>query len=146
MIVTFDGRDVPVCQLDPHRLGLISTTHSGVPIGNSALKRSAPEYLLNGSVGYSRVKTYSLTEVAADHGLDEVSVDPVRWLSIRLNRGELRGVRFGRYWRMRDSDIEYMLDCYSNDGRAAKMHKPASEPASIADGISARAQRRIRRS
>lgn len=92
------------------------------------------------------MKTHSLADVAAAHRLDEISVDPVRWLSMRLNRGELRGVRFGRYWRMRDSDIEYMLDRYSNDGRLTHLPRPAvvAEPTSITDGISARAQRRIR--
>ncbi|OIN79996.1 hypothetical protein [Mycobacterium malmoense] len=58
--------------------------------------------------------TYGLAEVAAQHLPPEIK-DPVRWLSMRLNRGELRGVRIGRYWRMRQSDIDYMVSLYSND-------------------------------
>jgi hypothetical protein len=92
------------------------------------------------------VKTHSLAEVAAEHELDQVSKDPVRWLKMRLNRGELRGIRFGRYWRMRDSDIEYMLESYSNDC-AVKIspRREMSDPTSIVDGISQRSQRRVRR-
>ncbi|WP_145013136.1 hypothetical protein [Mycobacterium marseillense] len=81
------------------------------------------------------IKTYSLAEVAAQHVPSEIK-DPVRWLAMRFNRGELRGVRMGRYWRMRDSDVEYMLARYSND-------QPAPSP-SIVDGLSERSQRRIR--
>lgn len=87
-------------------------------------------------------RTHSLTEVAAEHGIDQVSKDPVRWLTMRLNRGELRGVRFGRYWRMRDSDIDYMLDRYSNAPKPVAV--APSEPTPIVDGISLRS-RRLRR-
>lgn len=81
------------------------------------------------------IKTYSLAEVAADHLPAEIK-DPVRWLSMRLNRGELRGVRMGRYWRMRDCDVEYMLTRYSNEH--------ATPPTSLADALSARSRRRLR--
>lgn len=94
-------------------------------------------------------RTYSLAEVAAKHGLEDVSVDPVRWLSMRLNRGELRGVRFGRKWRMRDSDIQFMLERYSNDSRCEHISNGVEQPESgphapisITDGISARSRRR----
>lgn len=87
------------------------------------------------TAGGDAIKTYSLAEVAAQHVPSEIK-DPVRWLAMRLNRGELRGVRMGRYWRMRDSDIEYMLARYSND-------QPAPSPC-IVDGLSERSQRRIR--
>lgn len=95
------------------------------------------------------IRTYSLEEVAAEHGIDKISKDPVRWLSMRLNRGELRGVRFGRHWRMRDSDVDYMLSKYSNDSRVdrfrnmvARSESVAQGPISITDGISARSRRR----
>lgn len=67
----------------------------------------------------------------------------IRWLSMRLNRGELRGVRFGRVWRMRRSDIEFMLERYSNDGKV-KPHPaldPMPEPTSLAAGVSRRSRR-----
>lgn len=87
-------------------------------------------------------RTYSLAEVVAEHGLDEVSKDPIRWLSMRLNRGELRGVRFGRVWRMRRSDIEFMLERYSNDGKAKPIAgpDPMPEPTFLADGVSRRSR------
>lgn len=91
------------------------------------------------------IKTYSLAEVAAQHGLAEVSKDPVRWLAMRLNRGELRGVRLGRYWRMREADVEYMLERYSNDAKVVEEPDPVASPRiSVVDGISARSRRRLR--
>lgn len=84
-----------------------------------------------------------MAEVAAEHLPPEIK-DPVRWLAMRLNRGELRGVRLGRYWRMRDSDIEYMLTRYSNAGTLATP-KPA-RATSIVEGMSERSRRRTRRS
>ncbi|ACC42347.1 hypothetical protein MMAR_3939 [Mycobacterium marinum M] len=70
-------------------------------------------------------QTFSLAEVAAEH-LPKEWKNPTRWLAERLNRGELRGVRFGRTWRMRTRDIDYMLNRYSNDGRAIDRPKPAA--------------------
>jgi hypothetical protein len=92
------------------------------------------------------IKTHSLEEVAAKHLPAELK-NPVRWLAMRLNRGELRGVRMGRYWRMRDADITFMLDLYSNAANVAAKPtpEPASSPAdSIIDGLSPRARRRVR--
>jgi len=40
--------------------------------------------------------------------------DGKRWLTRRLNRKELRGRRFGRTWRMTDSDIAFMLGKFAN--------------------------------
>lgn len=100
-------------------------------------------------VSTGELRTYSLAEVVAKHGLDEVSVDPIRWLTMRLNRGELRGIRFGRHWRMRASDVDYMLSRYSNDSQVERftrnVERPesvAQEPISITGGISARSRRR----
>lgn len=85
--------------------------------------------------------THSLGEVAAEH-LPKHWKDGARWLSQRLNRGELRGVRFGRSWRMRDRDIAYMLSRYSND--QAPTEHAATEPASVVDGLSQRSRNRLR--
>jgi hypothetical protein len=86
--------------------------------------------------------TYSLSEVAAMHMPAEIK-NPVRWLNQRLARGELHGIRFsnrgpGSTWRMRESDIDYMLNRYSNN------NTPTPEPVTVADGLSARSRRRLR--
>lgn len=72
------------------------------------------------------MSTHSLAEVAAEH-LPAEWKNPTRWLAERLNRGELRGVRFGRVWRMRDSDIDYLLSRYSNDAKVAEPDPRATE-------------------
>lgn len=58
----------------------------------------------------------------------------------------LRGVRIGRYWRMRESDVEYMLSKYSNDEKVSRREESlAPEPASLADGFGlSRRSRRLR--
>ncbi|OBK92610.1 hypothetical protein A5646_03265 [Mycobacterium sp. 1245499.0] len=94
-------------------------------------------------------KTHALAVVAAEY-LPAEWKDPVRWLSARLNSGELHGIKFGRYWRMSDADIDYMLAKYSNTNgnTAAAPEKPAVddiEPMSIVAGISQRSQRRVKR-
>jgi hypothetical protein len=48
-------------------------------------------------------KTYSLAEVA-ELILPDMA-DGVRWLSRRLNNGELSGYRVGRTWRMTREDV-----------------------------------------
>lgn len=92
-------------------------------------------------------QTFSLAEVAAEH-LPKEWKNPTRWLAERLNRGELKGVRFGRTWRMRESHVAYMLDRYSNDGQAVDRSKPAAADggpaASVVDGLSQRSRRRLR--
>jgi hypothetical protein len=85
--------------------------------------------------------TYSLAEVADMHMPAEIK-NPVRWLNIRLARGELHGIRFsnrgpGSTWRMRESDIDYMLNRYSNNNTQP-------EPVTVADGLSARSRQRLR--
>jgi hypothetical protein len=90
------------------------------------------------------IRTYSLEAVAAAHLPRELK-DPVRWLSMRLNRGELRGVRLGRHWRMREADVEYMLERYSNDAKVVGEPNPVdSEHISVVDGLSTRSRRRLR--
>lgn len=91
-------------------------------------------------------KTYSLEAVAADY-LPEHWTDGRRWLARRISRGELKGVRFGRTWRMRDSDIEFMLTKFSNDDQVAEHQESdvASPQPSFADSLSPRSRARLRR-
>ena len=81
--------------------------------------------------------------------LDQQVKDPERWLRRRLNSGQLTGLRVGRQWRMRDRDIERMLQQFSNDDRVPESPKPAEPPlvesVSIADGMSSRSRKRLRR-
>ena len=55
------------------------------------------------------IKTYSLSEVAK-MVLPPEMTDGVRWLSRRLNRGELSGYRIGRTWRMTHEDVEDLIE------------------------------------
>jgi hypothetical protein len=107
------------------------------------------------------MKTYSLAEVAAQH-LPTMWKDPERWLSRRIARNELRGIRSaptlrgpGSGWAMRESDIQYLLQYieyhYTNDGLVPEIpdRTPAEppkppEPVTVADGLSARSRRRLR--
>lgn len=89
--------------------------------------------------------THSLAEVAAAH-LPPEWKDAERWLSRRLNRKELRGVRFGRVWRMRDSDIDYMLSRYSNEDTVTEPVAVQSASVSVVDGLSSRSRRSLQRS
>jgi len=90
--------------------------------------------------------TFSLEEVAAAH-LPRHWKNPTRWLVERLNRGELRGVRFGRTWRMRERDVEFMLSRYANDQSVTingQLKPVAVEATCVVDGLSARSRRRVR--
>lgn len=92
--------------------------------------------------------TYDLEQVATEHLPKRWKPDyRLRWLRERLNRGELRGVRFGRYdWRMRDSDVAYMLKRHSNEAQLQERAQPAaaSEPTTVAGGLSERSRRTLR--
>lgn len=90
------------------------------------------------------MKTYSLAEVAAKHLPAELK-NPLLWLTRRLNRGELRGIRFGRYWRMSEDDVQFMLDAYHNGASGGLLRPAAPRTDSIIDGLSPRARRRVRR-
>jgi hypothetical protein len=57
--------------------------------------------------------SYALDDVVRAH-LPAEWTDGKRWLTRRLNRKELRGRRFGRTWRMTDSDIAFMLGKFAN--------------------------------
>lgn len=90
-------------------------------------------------------RSYALDEVVSAH-LPAEWTDGKRWLTRRLNRKELRGRRFGRTWRMTDSDIEFMLQKHANfsdDHDAIEAQAPSE--ATVADGLSARSARRLRR-
>lgn len=86
-------------------------------------------------------RTHSLREVAENH-LPPQWTDSERWLARRLNRGELKGVKFGRTWMMRDQDIDHMLTHYSNNNEHVDTHQPHA--LSVADGLSTRSRRRLR--
>jgi hypothetical protein len=85
------------------------------------------------------MKTYSLHEVAEQVLPTEWS-DSVRWLARRLNRGEIRGYRVGRTWRMTETHVEDLIERFSNGHVQARVE----EPLSVADGLSQRSRRRLR--
>lgn len=100
------------------------------------------------------VKTYSLAEVAKVVLPPEIT-DGVRWLSRRLNCGELSGYRVGRTWRMTREDVEDLIEQHrehrvphSRDFSATSCHprrlwgmdrslpaRPATESASSAPAV-----------
>lgn len=61
-------------------------------------------------------KTYPLAEVAKMI-LPDVA-DGVRWLSRRLNRGDLSGYRVGRAWRMTREDVVDLIERRRSRSRA----------------------------
>lgn len=95
------------------------------------------------------VRMYSLEEVA-EQCLPAQWTDSARWLARRLNRGELRGSRFGRVWMMSDDDIEYLVAKHRNvataaDAGAAVNEVTSSAGLSFIDGLSDRSRSRLRR-
>lgn len=89
------------------------------------------------------MKTFSLAEVAAQV-LPSDWTDAERWLRRRLNRGEIRGYRVSRRWRMTEAQVAELVDKFTN---AETMTPPApiGAPLSVADGLSSRSRRRLRR-
>lgn len=87
------------------------------------------------------VKTYSLAEVAKMVLPPEMK-DGVRWLSRRLNRGELSGYRVGRTWRMTRDDIETLIDQHRDSPlpRGAKEERTDS-----VSGLTPTSRRRLKR-
>jgi hypothetical protein len=69
------------------------------------------------------VKTYSLAEVAKMVLPPEIG-DGVRWLSRRVNRGELSGFHVGRTWRMPREDVEDVIEQH----RERRVPPEAKEP------------------
>ena len=71
-------------------------------------------------------KTYSLAEVA-EMILPDMA-DGVRWLSRRLNSGELSGYRVGRAWRMTREDVADLIELHRNRSLARNyMEAPRTE-------------------
>lgn len=94
------------------------------------------------------MRTYSLPEVAA-LVLPSEWTDGVRWLARRLNRGEIRGYRLGRVWRMKQEHLDWLLEHFSNDVPQQLKAKPSVElpgPMAVVDGLSPRGRARIRQS
>jgi hypothetical protein len=96
-------------------------------------------------------ETHTLAEVAAAY-LPPEWTDGPRWLSRRLNAGQLKGFRVGRTWMMRDSDIDYMLAKLSNDDKVTspepgpESEAAAAEPSanSFAAALSPRSRAQLR--
>lgn len=92
-----------------------------------------------------RGATYSLSEVA-EQVLPAEWTDAERWLARRLNRGQIRGYRVGRIWRMTEDHVEDLIERFTNDADRPAITPPApsSAPITVADGLSRRARRRLR--
>lgn len=87
------------------------------------------------------VKTYSLAEVARMVLPPEIT-DGVRWLSRRLNRGELSGYRVGRTWRMTREDVEDLIEQH----RERRVPPDAKEPRTDSvSGLTPTSRRRLKR-
>lgn len=90
-------------------------------------------------------KTFSLAEVA-DQVLPPEWRDSERWLARRLNRGDIAGYRVGRVWRMTEDQVEDLVDRFTNENRRTQTAPPASSSTvTVADGLSQRSRRRLRR-
>lgn len=98
--------------------------------------------------GLATLRTYSLAEVAA-MVLPPEWTDGERWLSRRLNRGEIRGYRVGRVWRMSEAHVREFIDARSNTVSVIVEPASSSEPArpmSVVDGLSPRSRARLKSS
>jgi hypothetical protein len=91
-------------------------------------------------------QTLTLDEVAAQY-LPPHWTDGPRWLSRRLNRGELLGVKMGRTWMMTPANVEFMLDTLSNEVAESAPESEVTEVTgvSFADALSPRSRSRLRR-
>ncbi|BDB43327.1 hypothetical protein Mkiyose1665_18300 [Mycobacterium kiyosense] len=87
-------------------------------------------------------RTYSLEQVAAMILPAELK-DGRRWLADRLNRGEARGYKIGRTWRMTEAHVAELIERCSNTLREPEP-APTRPANSIIDGLSPRARRRVR--
>ncbi|MCV7236006.1 MerR family transcriptional regulator [Mycobacterium branderi] len=85
-------------------------------------------------------KTYSLAEVA-ERILPDMA-DGVRWLSRRLNRGELSGYRLGRAWRMTREDVAGLIERHRN---RSKVPDDVEMPRSKFSGLTPTSRRRRER-
>jgi hypothetical protein len=85
-------------------------------------------------------KTYSLAEVA-EMILPDMA-DSVRWLSRRLNNGELSGYRVGRTWRMTREDVAGLIERHRNRS-IARTYQDA--PRAESSGLTPTSRRRWER-
>lgn len=92
------------------------------------------------------MRTFSLAEVA-QQVLPAEWRDSERWLARRLNRGQIRGYRVGRVWRMTEAHVEDLIARFTNDipSPLRKDSVVDTEPTCMADGLSERSRRRLRR-
>ena len=88
------------------------------------------------------IKTYSLAEVA-EMVLPPDMTNGVRWLSHRLNRGELSGYRVGRTWRMTRADVEGLIERHRN--RALKRVDVSAPRPDFPGGLTSTSRRRLER-
>lgn len=92
------------------------------------------------------MRTFSLAEVA-EQVLPPEWTDGERWLARRLNRGQIRGYRVGRIWRMTEQQVADLIERFTNDVRTGPEPAPESSIATatcVADGLSRRSRRRLR--
>src|SRR5271169_6104959 len=88
------------------------------------------------------IKTYSLSEVAK-MVLPPEMTDGVRWLSRRLNCGELSGYRVGRTWRMTREDVEDLIERH----RKHPLPRVAPDPRTdVVSGLTPTSRLRLMRS
>jgi hypothetical protein len=77
--------------------------------------------------------------VNAAHSLEEIVAaelaPSVRWMQDKLRRGEIRGRKIGRHWKLTDADLQAYLDATANTHAA-----PRAEVTHI--GLSAASARR----
>lgn len=83
-------------------------------------------------------KTYSLAEVAEI--IMPNMADGVRWLSRRLNRGELSGYRVGRAWRMTREDVADLIERHRSTA-----HHDVEVPRTEFSGLTPTSRRRWER-
>lgn len=89
------------------------------------------------------MKTYSLAEVAA-MVLPAEWRDAERWLARRLNRGEIKGYRVGRVWRMTEAQVDNLIERFTNSTDSPPPQRNTEHATCVVDGLSQRSRRRIR--
>jgi hypothetical protein len=89
------------------------------------------------------IKTYSLTEVA-NMVLPPDMKARERWLSQRLNRGELSGYRVGRTWRMTRDDVVDLIERHHNRPALRATVRPATG-SGVLSGLTPTSRRRLER-
>ncbi|UVO12850.1 hypothetical protein NM962_01375 [Mycobacterium sp. SVM_VP21] len=88
------------------------------------------------------MKTYSLAEVA-EMILPPEYKCPELWLVRRLNRGQIKGYRVGKTWRMTEEHLQQSVELLSNTLKRPKVPEPIAYPVSVFDAISPRSRARM---